>query len=254
MWRIGFFVMLAVAIAEAVLLALRSSVPANEQAKAAIDAEPAPISSGSGVEATGPMLPQGLNRTEGTDPSAAWVKRLLELKHNRQIVFDVRLFDPTGVMNPALAELLGLTPEQHEAVATVLGQTKALVQSFIETNAKVSRTSDGVIEVTLTGRSDAGQLHDELLANVRQMIGEEKYGAFVSLIGDSIETSFDYFGARDRVITINPKKAAGGRTEFHLEDRFRVGPTWGTSNSQFIDRNHLRQYLGVHADRVFEKL
>lgn len=138
-----------------------------------------------------------------------------------------------GRVTDGFARLFGLTSSERSAVdAAILHSREAMDRLLVEnaTAREDAATNGLVIEIKAFPES-GGRVHDEFMASIRDVLGDDRYQALQKLVPSPvIEAQFGQFGASERRIEFSRAgRDAEGRTIYAWNDAHEA--TWGESTS-----------------------
>lgn len=143
----------------------------------------------------------------GAPESGAGKKKwefLVELSKQKLLAPQLNFVDSSGVLNPAVASVFDLTPQEQQTLTQSLTTAHDKVAELEKLNATITRTPDGKIVIDVKPfPGEGGAVYDEFMASVGQTLGPERTAAFQTLAADQVEKSMGNFGAGERKLTVS---------------------------------------------------
>lgn len=197
----------------------------------------AALSGGKGAAApTGPIAPA----------SAETLRALAELTKRNLVNVDMTFVSPSGKLDPAFAELFGLTAGERIALQQSVDHARERLAEAEQANATVTRDAQGNVVVAVKAFAEAGgAAYDEMMKTFAGTLGTERYAAFNALGASRVESALGSFGAVDRTVTfsMDPGRPEGRRYE--VRDNHKMAGTSGTSTAGFSTMQGALNWVGT---------
>lgn len=193
--------------------------------------------------ASGATSAQAMDRAPSetaTDPGTVETTRELRTltKLAGQLTTSVRvqLFSRFDRLHPDAVALLGLDAAQAKALDAALNMARSQLDSLSSSHAQITASAEA-ISIHTPALEGGPAIYDGLMDSFEKVLGREKSGAFVTLLGDQLSDAFSQFGAEERTITI--ARTLPGYATFHDDAYYlkevttRAGRTTDTSSWRF---------------------
>lgn len=216
----GYFAARHPALEEILPVPLRSS-PAGKSAL-----RPTALSSQRASAASQPPLDR-LRRQHvrassdaGGSRTATWpaLAALVALKEKSPPQVTTTLFNDRSELSDAFKALFDLTPAEAEQIQSSLAASRQRIETAMAQNAQVTRADETALVVTVPP-FDASDLLDPTLDSLKQVLGDERYRAFLILEEKELSTALNNYGAQRRVFTIT--KGTNPAQPFQIDDNWR---------------------------------
>lgn len=185
--------------------------------------------------------------TSKDDPLASrnkW-KLLAELSKQGIASSTISFVDAAGILNPKMAAIFDLTPEEQTALSNQISSTRDKLEALEKVNATVTRQPDGKILIEVKPFPQAGApVYDELMGGIAQTLGQDRNAAFLTLCADQVEKTLGAFGATERNLTVS-KQSDAKKSRYTARDEKKSPGSHSTSTRDYKNREDLLQQVGT---------
>ncbi|MFT3869365.1 MAG: hypothetical protein QM715_13000 [Nibricoccus sp.] len=142
--------------------------------------------------------------------------------------------------------------EQNEIEAQLTAMRKKL-EALEPSKTSITKNDQGTAIITVEPSISQGSaIYDEAMAQMKRVMGDERYAAFTTLSGDrTLESNLGYFGNAIRTIAVTPVIDANGRKTYEIKDE-RNSPGEGSTIvvTTAQSREEIEQVIGPLAKKI----
>jgi len=181
------------------------------------------------------------------DASAAPKKwaLLAELYKQKLMTSRLSFVDNAGTLNPAIASVFDLTPDEHATLSQAIGAAREKLETLERANATVTRQPDGNVVIEIKPFPAAGgPVYDELMASISQALGPDRNEAFMTICADQVEKALGSFGATERKVTITSQPDSKHSRYLATDERIAPG-NHSKNTSNYSNRDALLSQVGT---------
>lgn len=139
--------------------------------------------------------------TASNSGTVASPMQLAEIQKQKLATVRAELLDAGGKVATSFIRLFDLSEDQAARLQAAVDQGKAQLAQSTAQNAKLSRSDQSAMVVTVAP-FDASKLYEPVMDAFASVLGREKYGAFTTLLEGELSRTLNNFGAEKRTITI----------------------------------------------------
>lgn len=149
------------------------------------------------------------------------VNALIELNRLLQAKVSVPLLT-IDTVNEDFVKLYDLSPQQTQQINNLVTTTKARLAKLEATHASIEPKAVDEFTITVSPfATEGGQLYNEMLKSVRDILGAERYTLYQAMPSYDLDsTGFRNFGLADTVIELKPYHGENGLTTSSSQTTF----------------------------------
>jgi RNA polymerase sigma factor (sigma-70 family) len=129
---------------------------------------------------------------------------------------------PDGKFSPKFIELFALTPEQTASMQRAYDKAKERIGELTAANATTHTTPDGKLVIDVKPFEGGAQVYDDAMDAFAAILGPERNGPFMQLVGPQVGDDFSQFGAEERTLTLGRAADKDGIPMYSLSDQRRI--------------------------------
>jgi hypothetical protein len=195
-----------------------------------------------------------LDREHGNPPPAtshpeglARLKSVRDLVASRQVNLSVDLLNYyEGTLTNEFIDLFSLSENERLILESAIQEARRDLARAATSRATVTRLSAGHYTLHVPPFIEEGRsIYNRVSDAFESTLGHERNLIFSELMGESLERSFNVFGAEERRLILTRKIEPDGTRSFHLDDRRIFGENaFGSSQSSATSFEQMKKYPG----------
>jgi hypothetical protein len=163
---------------------------------------------------------------------------LAKLTKDKVAKFQVPVLTQAGTIAKQLIELFNLNPAEIEALQGIATTTRTRLAQHASETAMLARADASSVAIVVPPSAQAGEIYDGLMTGIQNILGVDRYTAFLTLEGDALSKAFGGFGAYQQNITVRMNLSADGSTSLLIVNGY-IGPDGSESKSGVNVRNQM---------------